>query len=99
MSFNVDIKEEMVEMKEDIKKLQSESLAYEMLKDSVKASKRKDGIIVLLIVLLAFSFMYTIYLLNDFTVVETTQETYDMSTEDGNNNFIGGDNNGEINNN
>lgn len=103
MSFNVDIKEEMVEMKEDIKRLQSESLAYEMLKDSVKASKRKDGIIVLLIVLLTCSVVYTIYLLNDIIVIETNEtseivenESYDInqtSGDGGNNNFINGSNN------
>lgn len=72
--FNDDIKEEMVEIKKNVEKLQSESLAYEMLKDSVKASKRKDGIIVLLIVLLTCSFMYTIYLLNDTNTTKTTEE-------------------------
>lgn len=90
MSFNVDIKEEMVEMKEDIKKLQSESLAYEMLKDSVKASKRKDGIIVLLIVLLTCSFVYTIYLLHDIGYEEVVEETTEYNQDI--------DNSGDINN-
>lgn len=93
MSFNVDIKEEMTEMKEDIKKLQSESLAYEMLKDSVKASKRKDGIIVLLIVLLACSFIYTVYLLHDIGYEEIAEET--TTTNEYNQDI---DNSGDINN-
>lgn len=101
MSFSDDIKEEVKGMKKDIKRIQSDSLAYEMLKDVVKASKRKDGIIVLLIVLLASLACYTIYLLNDITIVETTEsESYDIeqnSGDGGNNNFINGSNN-EVNN-
>lgn len=101
MKFHDNIKEEMVEIKKDVQKLQSESLAYEMLKDSVKASKRKDGIIVLLIILLTCSFMYTVYLLNDIgyeEVVEetTTNQTYDVDQDNGdggNNNFINGNDN------
>lgn len=98
MSFNSDIKEEMAEMKNSIKKIQSESLAYEMLQDQRKQNKRM--FIVWIITFIAFIGLlsYTIYLLNDIQVIETT-ESFDMSTENGNNNYIGGDNNGEITNN
>lgn len=96
--FTTDIKEEVEEMKNELDKtIKEQSFAYEMLKDLKAQNKRL--FIVWLVTFIAFIGLlgYTIYLLNDIEYTETT-ETYDMSTENGNNNFIGGDNNGEINN-
>ena len=68
-----------------------------------KSVKRMFILLIILIVLLVFSVIDSIYqrcriinILEDIEIVEET-ETYEM-TSDGNNNFVGGDNNGEINN-
>jgi hypothetical protein len=68
-----------------------------------KSIKRMFILLIIFVVLLVFSVIDSIYqrcriirLLESFEVVEET-ETYEM-TADGNNNFVGGDNNGEINN-
>ena len=68
-----------------------------------KSIKRMFVLLIIFVVLLVFSVIDSIYqrcriirLLESFEIVEET-ETYEM-TADGNNNFVGGDNNGEINN-
>ena len=68
-----------------------------------KSIRRMFVLLIIFVVLLVFSVIDSIYqrcriirLLESFEVVEET-ETYEM-TADGNNNFVGGDNNGEINN-
>lgn len=68
-----------------------------------KSVKRMFILLIMFIVLLVFSVIDSIYqrcriinILEDIEIVEET-ETYEM-TSDGNNNFVGGDNNGEINN-
>lgn len=100
-NFTKDIKEEVEDIKKKVKKIgnDKQSLAYEMLVEQRKQNKRLFIIIIILCLMLTGVTIYTIYLLNDITVVETTEETYDMSTKDGNNNYVGGDNNGEITNN
>lgn len=59
--------------------------------------QNKRLFIVWLVTFIAFIGLlgYTIYLLNDIGVEETTTESYEMNA-DGSNNFINGDNNGEI---
>lgn len=68
-----------------------------------KSIKRMFILLIIFVVLLVFSVIDSIYqrcriidILKDIEIVEET-ETYEM-TADGNNNFVGGDNNGEINN-
>lgn len=68
-----------------------------------KSIRRMFILLIIFVVLLVFSVIDSIYqrcriirLLESFEIVEET-ETYEM-TADGNNNFVGGDNNGEINN-
>lgn len=100
--FSDDMKSEIKDMKKKVKKIneEKESIALSLLKDYKVQNKRLFIIIILLCVMLTGIGIYTIWLLNDIEVVETTStENYDMSTEDGNNNYIGGDNNGEIKNN
>lgn len=59
--------------------------------------QNKRLFIVWLVTFIAFIGLlgYTIYLLNDIGVEKTTTESYEMNA-DGSNNFINGDNNGEI---
>lgn len=102
MSFGEEIKEEMTEMKKDIKRIQSESLAYDILLDQRKQNKRMFVVWIITFVAFIGLLSYTIYLLNDIDYVETneTSESYDInqnSGDGGNNNFINGSHN-EVNN-
>ena len=92
------MREEVEELKKEVQEIKEESFAMSMLKDYKKQNKRQFIIILVILSMWFATIGYLIYILNDIQVVETT-ETYDMSTEDGNNNFVGGDNNGEITNN
>jgi hypothetical protein len=69
-----------------------------------KSIRRMYGLLILFIVLFVVSIADSIYqrcriisILKEFEVVEEVTETYEMNA-DGNNNYVGGDNNGEINN-
>ena len=90
------IKEEMLEMKKEVEEIQEESFATQILKDYKKQSKRQFIVILVILIMWFATIGYLIYILNDIGVETTTTETYDMNTENGNNNFIGGDNNGNI---
>lgn len=92
------MREEVEELKKEVQEIKEESFAMSMLKDYKKQNKRQFIIILVILSMWFATIGYLVYILNDIQVVETT-ETYDMSTEDGNNNFVGGDNNGEITNN
>ena len=69
-----------------------------------KSIRRMYGLLILFIVLFVVSIADSIYqrcriisILKEFEVVEEVTETYEMNA-DGNNNYVGDDNNGEINN-
>jgi hypothetical protein len=69
-----------------------------------KSIRRMFILLIIFITLFVISVIDSIYqrcriidLLESFEVVEEVTETYEMNA-DGNNNFVGGDNNGEINN-
>ena len=93
------IKEEMLEMKKEVEEIQEESFATQILKDYKKQNKRQFIVILVILIMWFATIGYLIYILNDIGVETTTTETYDMNTENGNNNFIGGNNNGNIENN
>ena len=99
MSIKSD-KEEIDNIKNEVHELQEQSFAYELLKDQKNLSERQNKrqfIIILVILGMWFATIgYLVYILNDIGVETTTTETYDMNTENGNNNFIGGNNNGNI---
>ena len=85
---------------------EDDSLAVGVIKMVKKSLVRVYVLLILFIILFVFSIIDSIYqrcrvidLLEKFEVVEETIETYDMKTETGSNNFIGGDNNGNIENN
>ena len=85
---------------------EDDSLAVGVIKMVKKSLVRVYALLILFIILFVFSIIDSIYqrcriidLLEEFEVVEETIETYDMETETGSNNFIGGDNNGNIENN
>lgn len=85
---------------------EDDSLAVGVIKMVKKSLVRVYALLILFIILFVFSIIDSIYqrcrvidLLEEFEVVKETIETYDMKTETGSNNFIGGDNNGNIENN
>ena len=90
------IREEVLEMKKEVEEIQEQSLALEFLKDYKKQNKRQFIIILVILGMFTCLLGYTIWILNDIGTETTTTETYDMDTENGNNNFIGGNNNGNI---
>ena len=93
------IREEVLEMKKEVEEIQEQSLALELLKDYKKQNKRQFVIILVILGMFTCLLGYTIWLLNDIGNETTTTETYDMNTENGNNNYVGGNNNGNIENN
>lgn len=94
------LKEEVLEMKKEVQEIQEQSFAMELLKDQKKQNKRQFIIILVILGMWFATIGYLVYVLNDIgTGTTTTDETYDMSTEEGNNNYIGGDNNGKVENN
>ena len=111
MSMKDDILEVKNELKELEKIKQDEldvSMATEVLKLVKRSLIRVYGLLIIFIVLFVFSVIDSIYqrcriidILEQYEVVEETitEEIFDMETENGNNNYVGGDNNGEIKNN
>ena len=94
------IREEVLEMKKEVEEIQEQSLALEFLKDYKKQNKRQFIIILVILGMFTCLLWYTTWLLNDIgTETTSTTETYDMSTEEGNNNYIGRNNNGKVENN
>lgn len=82
-----------------------EYLATNVLHLMKRSLKRMYGLLIIFIILFVVSMVDSIYqrcriidLLEQYEVVEET-EYYEMETENGNNNYIGGDNNGKIENN
>ena len=84
----MDIREEVLEMKKEVKEIQEHSFAMELLKDQKKQNKRQFIIILVILGMFTCLLGYTIWLLNDIGV-ETTEVTQDNTN--GNNNFIGND--------
>lgn len=96
----MNIREEVLEMKKEVEEIQEHSFAMELLKDQKRQNKRQFIIILVILGMWFATIGYLVYILNDIgTETTTTTETYDMNTDNGNNNFVGGDNNGNIENN
>lgn len=94
------LREEIEDMKKEVEEIQEHSFAMELLKDQKKQNKRQFIIILVILGMWFTTIGYLVYVLNDIgTETTTTTETYDMNTDNGNNNFVGGDNNGNIENN
>lgn len=92
------IKDDLQEVKKSINEVRQESFAMQLLEDFKRQNKRQFIIIIVILAIFTCLLGYTIWLLNDINYVETS-EVYDMNTENGNNNYVGGDNNGNIENN
>ena len=82
------LKEEIEDMKKEVKDIQEHSFAMELLKDQKKQNKRQFIIILVILAMFTCLLGYTIWLLTDIGV-ETTEVSQENS--DGNHNFIGND--------
>jgi flagellar basal body-associated protein FliL len=89
-----DIKKEV----KNVKELNKQSLAKEMLEDYKKQNKRLFIIIIIILCMWFATGCYLVYILNDTGVIEETTTTQEVTQDNknGTNNFIG--NNGDINN-
>lgn len=85
------LKEEVIEMKEEVKSVKNQSLAMELLSDYKKANQRQFIIILALILMWTATIVYLVYVLNDIGVEETTTQEIEQTNENGYNNFIGND--------
>lgn len=86
------LKDDVLEMKKEVQEVKNQGFAMELLKDARKTNKRMFIIIIILIIAFIGLLGYTIWLLNDIGVIETTTEVQQSDAD--NNNYIG--NNGEI---
>lgn len=71
------IREEVLEMKKEVKEIQEHSFAMELLKDQKKQNRRQFIIILVILGMFTCLLGYTIYLLNDFGV-STETDTIDI---------------------
>lgn len=90
------LKEEVIEMKKEVKAVKEQSLAMGLLSDYKKANKRQFIIILVMLTMWFVTIGYLVYVLNDIGVEETTTQDVSQTNDNGYNNFIGND--GDINN-
>jgi hypothetical protein len=83
------MKDEVLELRKELKEVKEESFAMELLKDFKKQNKRMFILWIITFLTLIGVTCYTIYLLNDIGVIEET--TITQENEDGYNNYIGND--------
>ena len=80
----MDIREEVLEMKKEVKEIQEESLAMSLLKDYKRQSKRQFIIILVILGMWFATISYLVYVLNDIGTETTTQEVTDIDSVGGN---------------
>lgn len=78
------MREEVEELKSELKDIKEKSLAMELLEDERKSAKRIFIIWIITFVAFLGLLGYTIYLLNDMQTITTTQEIEDIDTIGGN---------------
>lgn len=82
------LREEIEDMKKEVKEIEEGSLAMSLLADYKSQNKRQFIIILVILGMWFATIGYLVYVLNDIGT-ETTEVTQENS--DGNNNFIGND--------
>ena len=93
----MDLKEEVINMKKEVKEVKNQSLAKEMLEDYKKQNKRLFIITLVILFMWFATGCYLVYILNDIGTIEetnTTQEISDVNSID-NSNIVNGDMNGK----
>ena len=78
----MNLKEEVLEMKKEVKEIQEESFATQILKDYKKQNKRQFIIILVILGMWFATIGYLIYILNDIGVETTTTTTSTTETID-----------------
>lgn len=73
----MDLKEEVLELEKEVKEIQKESFATQILQDYKKQNKRQFIVILVILGMFTCLLSYTIYLLNDFGV-STETDTIDI---------------------
>ena len=68
----MDIREEVLEMKKEVKEMQEESFATQILKDYKKQNKRQFIVILVILGMWFATIGYLIYILNDIGIETTT---------------------------
>ncbi len=78
------MKEEINALKQEVKEIEQDGFALEIVKDYKRQNKRQFIIIIVLIMCWFVTGAYLVYLLNDIGTVETTTETetYDQDIND-----------------
>lgn len=78
------MKEEINALKQEVKEIEQDGFALEIVKDYKKQNKRQFVIIIVLIMCWFITGVYLVYILNDIGVTETTTETetYDQDIKD-----------------
>ena len=77
------LKEDVLDMKKEVREVKEQSWATEILHDYKKANKRQFIIILVLLVMWFLTIAYLVYVLNDIGVEETTQEVTNVETVGG----------------
>ena len=92
------LKDDVLDMKDEIKDIKKESFAYELLQDQRKQNKRLFIILILVLVMWFATGVYLVYILNDTGTIEEvttkSQEISDVNNID-NSNIVNGDMNGK----
>lgn len=74
------MKEDLIMAKKEIKELKEHSLAWELYQDSKKANKRLFVIWIITFIAFILLLTYTIWLLNDISSVEVTEQEVENTT-------------------
>lgn len=88
------LKDDVLDIKKEFQEVKNQSFAMDLLADYKKQNKRLFVIIIILIIAFMGLLAYTMFLLNDIGVVETTTQEVSQENDNGNNNFVG--KNGDI---
>ena len=80
--MNIEDKIDKIEKRVERVKSENESIAYSIVKDYQRTIKMLILIIVILCIMLGGLGIYTVWLLNDIEVVETTTEEYNQDIND-----------------
>lgn len=78
------LKEEVIEMKKEVKDIQEQSFAMELLSDYRKQNKRQFIIILVILAMWFITIGYLVYVLNDIGVEETTTQEVSQTNDNGN---------------
>ena len=78
----MNLKEEVLELEKEVKEMQEESFATQILKDYKKQNKRQFIIILVILGMWFATIGYLIYILNDIGVETTTTTTSTTETID-----------------